>query len=78
MRREHGYLADLASPRGIMIKRIVVHGLFRSAVMPGIALGIACQARRTELAGRVDGRLGDAAWHPARPKRLQRADHERT
>ena len=74
LRREHGYFTHLASPRRIMIERVVMHCLFRSGVIPGVALGITCQARQAELDRSVDGRLGDAAWYPARPKRLQRAD----
>lgn len=66
---EHGTITHFRYPGTIVLQRIVVQGLVRPAVMPGIALCIAGKPVDVEIDRARHGGLVDAAGHAAGSKR---------
>src|SRR5690606_21773386 len=60
-RVEHGPVAELGAPRGVVVEGIVVHRLVRAAVHARIALLVAGDAERADFHRAWPRRLGDGA-----------------
>ncbi|WP_447728602.1 hypothetical protein [Sphingomonas koreensis] len=69
-------IAKIGLPCGIVIARIVMHGLVDAAMMPAVALLVAREAEAGEAEGTIAGLLRDPACNALRAEGADLADVE--